>query len=189
MSPSRDDLDRALSVAYAEIDTLRAQLAEAHALLRELLPLANRAVKSAWSQGIIHRAEAALSASAEPIHNDDIAINTFASVMKSKMAASRDKGRSGWDDKEQCTAEWISELLRGHVAKGDPVDVANFCMMLHQRGEKITLGEIRSVSAEQSAQVERDERAEFEAWKLRTQVGEHGSWDAWQARAALGRKS
>ncbi|MNN47505.1 hypothetical protein D3C81_1619270 [compost metagenome] len=45
---------------------LRAQLAEAHALLRELLPLANRAVKSAWSQGIVMRAEATLSASAEP---------------------------------------------------------------------------------------------------------------------------
>jgi hypothetical protein len=28
-------------------------------------------------------------------------------------------------------------MLRAHVEKGDPVDVANFCMFLHQRGEAI----------------------------------------------------
>lgn len=38
MSASRDDLDRALYVAYAEIDTLRAQLAERDALLQRALP-------------------------------------------------------------------------------------------------------------------------------------------------------
>lgn len=32
-------------------------------------------------------------------------------------------------------------MLREHVDKGDPVDVANFCMMLHQRGEYISLEE------------------------------------------------
>jgi hypothetical protein len=43
-----------------ERDTLRAQLAERNALLRECLVLAKRSVKSLWSQGIVDRAEAAL---------------------------------------------------------------------------------------------------------------------------------
>jgi hypothetical protein len=116
----------------------RAQLAERDALLREVLE--GNHLTPGWNQ----RMKVALSASAEPIHPDDIAVNVFARVMKSKMAASRNKGRGGWEDKEQCTADWINELLRGHIAKGDPVDVANFCMMLHQRGERITLGEAQS---------------------------------------------
>lgn len=63
-----------LRAARMEIITLRAQLAERDALLRELLPLANRAVKSAWSQGIVIRAESALSASADqsaPVETDE----------------------------------------------------------------------------------------------------------------------
>jgi hypothetical protein len=28
-------------------------------------------------------------------------------------------------------------MLREHVEKGDPIDVANFCMILYYRGEKI----------------------------------------------------
>lgn len=60
MSASRDDLDRALSVAYAEIDTLRAQLAERDELLRDLEG------KTILSWPDKHRISAALSASAEP---------------------------------------------------------------------------------------------------------------------------
>lgn len=60
MSASRDDLDRALSVAYAEIDTLRAQLAERDALLRDLEG------KTILSWPDKRRISAALSASAGP---------------------------------------------------------------------------------------------------------------------------
>ena len=70
-------------------------------------------------------------------HPDDAAVDRFAEAMKAKLAKSRAKGRSGWEDKSLCSAEYLSELLRGHVDKGDPVDVANFCMMLQQRGEGI----------------------------------------------------
>lgn len=38
---------------------------------------------------------------------------------------------------EECTVEHLGDLLVQHVAKGDPVDIANFCMMLHQRGAGI----------------------------------------------------
>jgi len=47
--------------------------------------------------------------------------------MKDKMAAARAKGRGGW---EQCDPATLSDMLRKHVEKGDPRDVANFCMML-----------------------------------------------------------
>lgn len=70
-------------------------------------------------------------------HSDDLAVDAFAAAMKAKMAEARAKGRGGWEDPAQCTAEDLSRMLRDHVEKGDPRDVANFCMMLHQRGEAI----------------------------------------------------
>lgn len=71
-------------------------------------------------------------------HPDDLAVDLFAEKMKRKLAIARSKGRGGWDDKDQCSAEYLSRLLREHVDKGDPVDVANFCMMLSQRDESIS---------------------------------------------------
>ncbi len=70
-------------------------------------------------------------------HPDDMAVDSFANSMKAKMAAARAKGRGGWEDSAQCSADALSRMLRDHVDKGDPRDVANFCMMLHQRGETI----------------------------------------------------
>lgn len=67
-------------------------------------------------------------------HPDDAAVDRFAAAMKAKLAASRAKGRSGWDNQEQCTVAHLARLLVVHIPKGDPVDVANFAMMLHQRG-------------------------------------------------------
>ncbi|UNV91813.1 MULTISPECIES: hypothetical protein [unclassified Comamonas] len=68
---------------------------------------------------------------------DNQALRLLSNAMRSKLAASRRKGRSGWNDKTQCTAEHLSQLLREHVEKGDPVDVANFCAFLSARGEGI----------------------------------------------------
>lgn len=70
-------------------------------------------------------------------HPDDLAVDAFAAAMKAKMAEARAKGRGGWEDPAQCTAEDLSRMLREHVEKGDPRDVANFCMMLNRRGEAI----------------------------------------------------
>jgi hypothetical protein len=71
------------------------------------------------------------------LHPDDTAVDAFATAMKEKLAAARAKGRGGWQDKVDCTQQHLSHLLRSHVEKGDPRDVANFCMFLHQRGEGI----------------------------------------------------
>lgn len=67
-------------------------------------------------------------------HPDDIAVDRFASAMKAKLAEKRAQGYGGWDRPDECTIAFLSELLRKHVGKGDPVDVGNFAMMIHQRG-------------------------------------------------------
>lgn len=69
----------------------------------------------------------ALTAKATAAHSDDLAVDRFAAEMKSKLAAARAKGRGGW---ETCPPEVLSRMLREHTDKGDPRDVANFCMLL-----------------------------------------------------------
>lgn len=70
-------------------------------------------------------------------HPDDLAVDRFAAAMKAKLAKKRDQGRGGWENKDECSQELLSGLLRDHVDKGDPVDVGNLAMMLSQRGETI----------------------------------------------------
>lgn len=74
-----------------------------------------------------------------PAHPDDAAVDRFAAAMKAKLASARAKGCGGWEDKEQCHQDSLALDLRRHVNKGDPVDVGNFAMMLHQRGESTKL--------------------------------------------------
>ena len=57
--------------------------------------------------------------------------------MKWKLAQARDRGKSGWQDRSW-TPEQISQALREHVEKGDPLDVANYCMFLAARNEPIS---------------------------------------------------
>lgn len=86
---------------------------------------------------VCHERAALRAKGGDDPHSDDLAVDRFAAAMKAKLAQKRAEGRGGWDDKDACSGEWLSRLLRGHVEKGDPVDVANFAMMLHQRGERI----------------------------------------------------
>ena len=73
--------------------------------------------------------KAELAALRNPIqHEDDIAVNEFAVKMKDKLKNSREaKGRHGW---KTANSAYLAQLLIKHVEKGDPVDIANFCMML-----------------------------------------------------------
>jgi hypothetical protein len=72
-------------------------------------------------------------------HPDDFAVDHFANTMKAKMKASREKGRSGWNDPLMCTDGFLRRLLVKAVHKGDPVDVGNFAMMLFTRGARTLL--------------------------------------------------
>jgi hypothetical protein len=70
-------------------------------------------------------------------HPDDDAVDRFAAAMKAKLAKARAKGYGGWDDPDRCTVELLSKQLVAHLGKcnaGTFEDVANFAMMLHQRG-------------------------------------------------------
>lgn len=71
---------------------------------------------------------------------DEEVIDAFATAMKAKMALKRAQGRGGWSNKGNCsvTGAELSEQLRDHVEKDDPIDVANYCFMLWARGELIT---------------------------------------------------
>lgn len=69
----------------------------------------------------------------EPARCDNAAVAAFSVAMRAKLAASREKGKGGWQDPAQCTVEYLAKLLVTAVLKGDPVDVGNFAMMLHQR--------------------------------------------------------
>lgn len=60
-------------------------------------------------------------------HPEDIAVDQFAVAMKAKLADARVMGRSGW---QECDPAELSYMLREHVEKGDPRDLANFCMLL-----------------------------------------------------------
>jgi hypothetical protein len=90
-------------------------------------------------------------------HSDDVAVDKFAAMMKVKLAKSREKGRGGWDDPEQCSVEFLAKLLVEHVAKGDPVDVANLAMML-------TLREATSESLKNAFADEAMKMMEREGW-------------------------
>ena len=61
------------------------------------------------------------------IHSDDLAVDEFAAAMKAKLAKNRADGRSGW---ESCSEDELMEMLERHLQKPDPIDWANFAMMI-----------------------------------------------------------
>lgn len=69
------------------------------------------------------------------VQSDDAAVYRFAAAMKKKLALARAKGRSGW---QECDPADLVRMLHEHIEKGDPVDVANFCMFLWSLGHPIT---------------------------------------------------
>lgn len=79
-------------------------------------------------------------------HRDDLAVDRFAAAMKEKLALARQKGRGGW---EAIPADALSVMLREHVEKGDPRDVANFCMFLWNLGQPITTSQQKNKEQQQ----------------------------------------
>ena len=96
------------------------------------------------------------AASQAAAHPDDAAVDALAVLMKAKLAKQRAKGCGGWDT--DCTQERLSDLLRTHVNKGDPVDVANFCAFLAARGEMICLTDAELINAMEAHRVTEHQR-------------------------------
>lgn len=67
-------------------------------------------------------------------HADAIAIMDFSAAMATKMHQAAMKGHAGWDNPTLCSDASLRVLLREAVAKGDPIDVGNYAMMMHARG-------------------------------------------------------
>lgn len=88
------------------------------------------------SQAAPHQPEARVGGRGEA-HPDDAAVDAFAAAMKAKLAEARAKDRGGWQNKADCSQQRLSDMLRAHVEKGDPRDVANFACFLWNRGEGI----------------------------------------------------
>lgn len=61
----------------------------------------------------------------------------FAEAMITKLAKKRSEGKYGWNRTPEtgwgCNVRELEAMLRKHLAKGDVVDVANFCMMIWNR--------------------------------------------------------
>lgn len=120
----------------ATIKTLKIEVCKGQAGLA--LYVDDRRVAGVRHNGLMETIlEATVPASPAPVvHSDDLAVDRFAAAMKAKLAKKREEGRGGWEG-PTCSAEFLSTLLREHVEKGDPLDVGNLAMMLHQRGERI----------------------------------------------------
>lgn len=92
-------------------------------------------------------------------HPDDAAVDALAALMKAKLAKQRAKGYGGWDDRSVLQQE-LSYLLRTHVEKGDPVDVANFCAFLSARGEGI------AAKPQEAAPVAQGDAEDAARWRM-----------------------
>jgi len=140
---------------------------------------------------------AAPIAQTAPQHPDDAAVDRFAAAMKAKLAKSRTKGRGGWDDPNVCSVEFLAQLLVEHLGKGNAgtfEDVANFAMMLHQRGaDPMVLAE----AAEAPIKKARGEALELGVRALESKsehtepapAQDEREAKAWPALAGIGRDS
>lgn len=70
----------------------------------------------------------AQEADKDSTHSDDHAVERFAMAMREKLARKRADGRGGW---EHCSQPQLAQMLVSHIEKGDPVDIANFAMMIY----------------------------------------------------------
>ncbi|MBU9534738.1 hypothetical protein KTE49_30365, partial [Burkholderia multivorans] len=138
--PAQDD-------APVRAEALRKGLFEARDAMRVMSNWVKKSDPAghSWAVRMVDRANAVLNGEADTVqadapaearepHSDDVAVDTFAAAMKHKLALARAKGRHGW---ETCSPADLSRMLREHVEKGDPHDVANFCMMLWHHGSPI----------------------------------------------------
>lgn len=100
-------------------------------------------------------------------HPDNRAVDTFAAAMKAKLANAHAKGRQGWSE-ASVRDDQLAELLVGHLSKSNPgnfEDIANFAMMLHQRGASPTVLRLAFGKA--------DKQIEPIAWEV---LSNCGSW-------------
>lgn len=139
------------------LEQLKAFSADAAAPLQQLIAEidqhmraewdARRLPAMSWPADLAKRVHAAANGEQVMQHPDDAAVDALATLMKAKLAKQRAKGYGGWDTAE-CSQQRLSDMLRGHIDKGDPVDVANFCAFLSARGEGIAAAPVAEAPAQ-----------------------------------------
>lgn len=92
---------------------------------------------------------------------DDRAIAAFTETMRQKMARKRAQGATGWSG---ANVNDLATALVGHVAKGDPVDIALFAMMVDHRAQALgyqrTLDVLRQMPTPRMEQLMIEARAD-----------------------------
>lgn len=69
---------------------------------------------------------------------DHVAFSMFTTQMLQRLYFKREhNGKGGWWDEKSCTINHLIELFHRSVEKGDPLDIANYAMMIHQRGSSV----------------------------------------------------
>jgi hypothetical protein len=70
--------------------------------------------------------------------SDADGVDLFAKAMKRRMARAARNGRSGWNNPERLSPEYLVGLLLDEITvdngKPNPVDIANYAMMIYHRG-------------------------------------------------------
>ena len=90
------------------------------------------------------RGAAPIEETCEAAMRDNLMVDELAKAMKIKLAKKREEGYGGWQDAD---FDRLANLLVGHIAKGDPVDVANFAGMLYVLTEAVGREHMREVLA------------------------------------------
>ncbi|MDR6218610.1 hypothetical protein [Deinococcus soli (ex Cha et al. 2016)] len=99
------------------------------------------------------RAHAPLPDADPDARADEAMLGALVPAMRAKLAASRAKGRGGWEDPRWCSVTFLWDLLVGHTRKAnqDFVDVANIAGMIQWRLSQ-TSGDRAALAAHVAAQ-------------------------------------
>ena len=66
-------------------------------------------------------------------HADRELVAYTTKAMRIKLASASEKGRAGWWDDKQCTAEQLHSLMLTAVQEDDLISVINYAAMVHAR--------------------------------------------------------
>lgn len=143
IGPHGEDRIDVQESAYAQLTrrlaTVEFELNRLKAVTREELQMAfqEATAKATLAAQKQEEPSCPTTASMTPSHKDNTGVEVLASAMKNKLRVCRVRGKGGWNDPNRCSVEWLLDLLRQEVQKGvllDPVDVANYAMMIYNRG-------------------------------------------------------
>lgn len=129
---------------------------------RDLPPPVHMGIDPAVPGGDMSVLRTVIDHPATAMRSTVVALSGFFSAMAEKMhRKDAEPGLGDWYDKDaHPSPDWLPSLLVAQLTKegSDPVDIANFCMMIDARGE---LAAMRAALAEAFAAVDRSRAAEY----------------------------